>query len=89
MILTTGSNQWEGGLDVVVEGEAVQVTDEGLLQAPRRGVGDEVGRTLALEVHDRAFRHEGSTEAVLVFSIAPTRIFAFAKGTFGQTRHQF
>ena len=45
--LTTGCNQWEGGLDVVVEGEALQVTDEDLL-APRCGVGDEMGRTLAL-----------------------------------------
>jgi len=28
VILTTGCNGWERGLDVVVEGEAVQVTDE-------------------------------------------------------------
>src|SRR5829696_5563786 len=29
--LTTGCNEWERGLDVVVEGEAVRVRDEGLL----------------------------------------------------------
>src|SRR3954462_8766407 len=28
VILTTGCNEWERGLDVVVEGEAVQVMDE-------------------------------------------------------------
>jgi hypothetical protein len=24
-----------------------------------------------------------------VFSVKPTKVFAFAKGTFGQTRHRF
>jgi hypothetical protein len=32
VILTTGCNQWDRGLDVVVEGEAVQVTAEGGLE---------------------------------------------------------
>jgi hypothetical protein len=41
------------------------------------------------EVHDGAFRHEGGTGAVLVFSVQPTKALAFAKGTFGQTRHRF
>jgi general stress protein 26 len=31
VILTTGCNEWERGLDVVIEGEAVQVTDKSLL----------------------------------------------------------
>src|SRR5215467_6455590 len=32
VILTTGCNHWDAGLDVVVEGEAVQVTDDDVLQ---------------------------------------------------------
>src|SRR5213075_1078672 len=32
VILTTGCNEWERGLDVVVEGEAVQVMDESVLE---------------------------------------------------------
>jgi general stress protein 26 len=32
VILTTGCNQWDGGLDVVVEGDAVQLTDEAALK---------------------------------------------------------
>jgi general stress protein 26 len=32
VILMTGCNQWDGGLDVVVEGRAVRVTDRGTLQ---------------------------------------------------------
>jgi len=40
-------------------------------------------------VHDGAFRHEGGAGAVLVFSVHPTKVLAFAKGTFAQTRHRF
>jgi hypothetical protein len=39
-------------------------------------------------VSDGRFEHEGGG-AALVFSVAPTKIFAFTKGTFGQTRHRF
>jgi nitroimidazol reductase NimA-like FMN-containing flavoprotein (pyridoxamine 5'-phosphate oxidase superfamily) len=39
--LTTGANGWEGGLDVVVEGEAARVTDS-------QQLGAEVGRAMAI-----------------------------------------
>src|SRR3954471_11051860 len=32
VIVTTGCNQWDQGIDVVVEGEAVRVTDRGALE---------------------------------------------------------
>jgi hypothetical protein len=32
VVLTTGCNRWNEGLDVVVEGEAVRVTDEEMLK---------------------------------------------------------
>jgi hypothetical protein len=32
VILMTGCNQWDSGLDIVVEGEAVEVMDEELLK---------------------------------------------------------
>jgi general stress protein 26 len=32
VVLTTGCNDWQGGLDVMVEGEAVRQTDAALLQ---------------------------------------------------------
>jgi hypothetical protein len=31
VVLTTGCNRWDQGLDVVVEGDAVQVTDDAVL----------------------------------------------------------
>src|SRR6202161_4200240 len=32
VVLTTGCNKWDQGLDVVVEGDAVQVTDDATLK---------------------------------------------------------
>ena len=48
VILTTGCNEWERGLDVVVEGEAVQVRDESVLERLAETWATEVGRALAL-----------------------------------------
>ena len=89
VILTTGCNGWEQGLDVVDRGRS------------RPGDRRPTPRTLAeawaakwdgrwhYEVHDGSFRHEAGSDAVLVFSVKPTKVFAFAKGAFGQTRHRF
>jgi hypothetical protein len=41
------------------------------------------------EVGDGGFRHEANAGALLVFSVKPAKVFAFANGTFGQTRHRF
>jgi general stress protein 26 len=87
--LTTGCNHWEEGLDIVVEGEALQVTDEGLLTRLAAAWATKWDGRWRYEVHDGTFRHEDGTGAVLVFSVTPTKVLAFAKGTFGQTRHRF
>jgi hypothetical protein len=42
VILTTGCNHWDAGLDVVVEGDAVQLTDS---QAPLHRMQGLVKRT--------------------------------------------
>jgi nitroimidazol reductase NimA-like FMN-containing flavoprotein (pyridoxamine 5'-phosphate oxidase superfamily) len=89
VILTTGCNEWERGLDVVVEGEAVQVTDEGVLQRLAEAWAEKWDGRWHYEVHDGVFRHEGASSAVLVFAVEPAKVFAFARGTFGQTRHRF
>ena len=39
-------------------------------------------------VADGAFHHEGGGTA-LVFAVAPTKVLAFAKGRFAQTRYRF
>ena len=89
VILTTGCNEWQEGLDVVVEGEAVRVTDDSVLERLReRWTTKWDGRWL-YEVRDGGFRHEGGDDPVLVFSVKPVKVFCFTKGTFGQTRHRF
>jgi nitroimidazol reductase NimA-like FMN-containing flavoprotein (pyridoxamine 5'-phosphate oxidase superfamily) len=89
VILTTGCNGWERGLDVVVEGDAVQVTDEALLRRLAEAWTTKwVGRW-QFQVGDGSFQHmEGSP--VLVFTVAPSKVLAFAKGEpFSHTTHRF
>jgi general stress protein 26 len=88
VVLTTGCNEWERGLDVVIEGEAVQVTDDDLLGRLAEAWATKWDGRWHFEVHDHAFEHDGGGSA-LVFAVIPTTIFAFAKGMFGQTRHRF
>ena len=47
VILLTGCNQWDKGIDAVFEGDAVQVTDNEALE-PRQGVDHEMGWTMAI-----------------------------------------
>jgi general stress protein 26 len=95
--LTTGSDRFGSGLDIVVEGRAEQVTDE-----------DRLGRLAELwaskldwkfEVVDGGFQERqppgatGDTDergVALVFGVAPTKVLAFGKGEpFSQTRYRF
>jgi nitroimidazol reductase NimA-like FMN-containing flavoprotein (pyridoxamine 5'-phosphate oxidase superfamily) len=89
VILTTGRNEWERGLDVVVEGEAVRMTDESVLEQLAAAWTAKWDGRWRYEVHQGSFRHERGSSAVLVFAVKPAKVFAFAKGPFGQTRHRF
>lgn len=71
-ILTTGNNRLDDGLDLVVEGEAVRVTDETRL------------RVLA-EAWERKYGSDwpltGSEEhPAYVFEVTPAKAFGFRKG---------
>ena len=54
VILTTGCNQTEG-LTVVVEGDAVRITDQDALLPRSLAVGDQVGWKLAIPGTQRVF----------------------------------
>jgi general stress protein 26 len=88
VILMTGCNEWNRGLDIVVEGKAIQITDHDLLGRLAASWATKWDGRWHFEVRDGAFEHEGGGVA-LVFSVTATKIFAFAKGTFAQTRHRF
>lgn len=88
VILAAGSIHWNAGIDVVVEGDAVQVTDEDQLKRLALSWTIKWDGRWQYEVRDGAFHGEEVT--IPVFSVTPTRVFAFAEGPcFGQTRHQF
>ncbi|HLW01898.1 MAG TPA: pyridoxamine 5'-phosphate oxidase family protein [Ktedonobacterales bacterium] len=89
VILATGSIQWNAGLDLVFEGDAVQVTDEDRLKRLAEVWTTKWDGRWQYEIRNGAFRGEG-VESIPVFSVTPTRVFAFAEGPcFGQTRHKF
>jgi hypothetical protein len=86
-VLTTGNNAWKTGLDVVVEGSARRVTDETRLQLLADAWESKYEGDWHFDVANGAFQSEGSE--ALVFEVVPTKILAFAKGDFAQTRYQF
>jgi general stress protein 26 len=89
VILMTGANSWDSGLDVVVEGDALQVTDEDVLtRLAAAWTGKWDGRW-QFDVRDGAFQHPGGGGAALVFAVEPAKVLAFAKGSFSHTRHRF
>jgi general stress protein 26 len=89
VILTTGCSEWERGLDVVVEGKAVQMMDESVLERLAERWATKWDGRWHYDVRDGAFRHGGGSGEVLVFSVKPVKVLSFTKGTFGQTRHRF
>ena len=88
VILTTGCNQWDRGIDVVVEGDAVQVTENDVLERLAEAWTRKWDGRWQFETREGAFHHSDGGTA-LVFSVRPTKVLSFAKGTFSQTRHQF
>jgi nitroimidazol reductase NimA-like FMN-containing flavoprotein (pyridoxamine 5'-phosphate oxidase superfamily) len=87
VILTTGSNTWDRGLDIVIEGNAVRVTDpESLTRLATAWTTKWDGRW-QYEARDGLFHHGAGS--ALVFSVAPIKILAFGQGQFSQTRHRF
>jgi nitroimidazol reductase NimA-like FMN-containing flavoprotein (pyridoxamine 5'-phosphate oxidase superfamily) len=88
VILMTGCNRWDGGLDVIVEGEVVRVTDLDTLHRLAAAWQRKWDGRWRYVVKDGGFQG-GEHEDVLVFSVRPAKVLAFAKGEFSQTRHSF
>ena len=88
VVLMTGCNQWDGGMDVVVEGRAVRVTDHDTLERLASEWKRKWDGRWEYEPGNEGFEGDG-TESVLVFTVRPDKVFAFAKGNFSHTRHAF
>jgi nitroimidazol reductase NimA-like FMN-containing flavoprotein (pyridoxamine 5'-phosphate oxidase superfamily) len=97
VVLTTGTSTFKAGLDVVVEGRAVRVTDEARL-APLAAMWRSK-LDWSFEVVDGGFREATAEVAgsdvesqgiAHVFAVDPTKVLAFGKGEpFTQTRYRF
>jgi hypothetical protein len=88
VVLTTGINELDRGLDVVVEGEAVRLTDEQALGRLATAFENKYGADWHYDVRDAAFAGPEGNLA-LVFRVAPVRAFGFSRGEFSQTRWVF
>jgi Pyridoxamine 5'-phosphate oxidase len=90
VVLTTGCNRWDGGLDVVVEGEAVRVTDDVVLGRVAGAFSAKWDGRWQFTVRGGCFHDPDIGGEAMVFSVSPTKVFAHAKGDpFGATTHRF
>lgn len=91
-VLTTGrSDLADGGLDIVLEGAAEQVTDAAELEPIAEAFAAKYGTgTWHFVVRDGAFSHPHRGGRALVFHVRPVRGLGFRKGdTFSQTTWRF
>lgn len=90
VVLTTGCNSWQDGVDVILEGYAAQVTNHARLVRLAEAWRAKWNGGWQFEVGNGVFRNPGSGEA-LVYAVKPAKVLAFAKGDgkFCHTRHLF
>lgn len=85
-VLTTGTNLYRSGLDVVVEGTAARVSDNGTLGRLATMWKDKLD--WVFEVGDGVFLDtEAAGHSALVFAVTPSKILAFTKAPYSQTRY--
>jgi general stress protein 26 len=88
--VTTGTNTWAAGTDVVVEGTAERVTGLDTLSAVAAAYLDKYGEDWHFEANEDGFA--GPDEpggAADVFRVPPSKVLVFAKAPHGQTTFRF
>ena len=93
VVITTGCNAWDGGLDVVVEGDAVRVTDRATLERLAAAWATKWDGRWTFGATDGGFSHDGVRDdrvggPVHVYAVRAAKVLAFGKGTFSQTRYR-
>jgi nitroimidazol reductase NimA-like FMN-containing flavoprotein (pyridoxamine 5'-phosphate oxidase superfamily) len=89
-ILTTGCNALNEGLDLVVEGDAVQVRDTATLRRVAEAYESKYGGGLWRPPSFwRTFGTTGGNDEPLVFQVRPTTVHGFGKDVPSQTRWRF
>ena len=85
--MLAGTGRSGDGIDVVVEGRVVRVTDAAVLGQLARRWEEKYGEAWRYAVVDVGFEHHGHLAHVL--RVEATRAFAFAKAPPGQTTYRF
>jgi len=89
VIVTAGNSGWDG-MDVILEGEAVEVTDVDRLNRLADAYRTKYDDWFGFRVAEGRFAAEGGIGQSLVFDVRPRKAFGFTKGdTFAQTRWRF
>jgi general stress protein 26 len=84
-VLTTGVSSYRSGLDVVVEGTVGRITDHSTLIRLANLWQDKIGWTFA--VGDGVFLDsQAGNHPAEVFAVIPSKILAFRKAPYSQTR---
>src|SRR5687767_13446329 len=78
-VITTGCNALHEGLDLVIEGEAVRVSDEARLHRVADAYESKYGSDWRFAVDDGAIRGDAGNIA-LVYEVGPVTAFGFGKG---------
>ncbi|KQR16261.1 pyridoxamine 5'-phosphate oxidase family protein [Cellulomonas sp. Leaf334] len=89
---STGAGGWDSGVELVVEGSAVRVTEPDALQTLADAWLAKYGDDWAFDVHGDRFveRSEsgGGSEGAWVYRVVPAKVLAFGGGH-GQTAYRF
>lgn len=88
VVLTTGRNDWQGGLDVMIEGRAEQVTGLATMQRLAEAWATKWDGQWQYEPSEDGLSHDAGGKA-MVFCIRPGKVLAFGKSPFTHTRHVF
>lgn len=95
VVLTTGCNQWDQGVDVIVEGQARRVTDRARLERLAKAWATKWDGFWQYEATDDGFRQadptsdpeQADTIDGVVYAVEPSKVLAFGKRPFTHTRH--
>jgi Pyridoxamine 5'-phosphate oxidase len=96
IVMATGCNKLHEGYDVVVEGDAVRISDESSLKRIADAYFAKYGEEWRFRVHRGEFYHdtgsirETDTGGALIYEVRPKTVFGFGKGEpYSQTRWRF
>jgi hypothetical protein len=89
VVLTTGSASLSTGLDLVVEGIALRVTDDTRLHRLADAWASKYGEEWRFDVGEGVFRHPRGAGEAWVYAVDATTAFGFGRAPYSQTRWRF